>query len=205
MQILNRAKRNVLILCLLIAPLFQLIGDILWINHGFSYSWSIWREASFIFFIPVGFWLAKVMETRSVKWALVACAFYVVGCLGVVSMMPLFRLGAFYPIQEHHEFPKIVQSVLDKNAFAVTLFPPGMCFPVSLILFGIGFLKYKLLNTALSLALVLSGILFWLGNAMEMDAILVIGDVWLLGIFCSLGYRIFRNSMAYEKVESYAV
>jgi hypothetical protein len=205
MRILNPAKRNVLFLCLLIAPLLQLIGDILWINHGFSYSWSIWREASFIFFIPVGFWMARIVETKSVKWALAACAFYVVGCLGVAAMMPLFRLGAFFPIQEHHEFPAIVQSVLDKNAFALTLFPPGLCFPVSLILFGIGLLKYKLLNTPLGFAFVVSGVLFWLGNAMEMDLVLILGDVWLLGLFCCLGYRIFRDSAAYVKVESYAV
>jgi hypothetical protein len=84
------------------------------------------------------------------------------------------------------------------------LFPPGLCFPVSLILFGIGLLKYKLLGAAWGLAFMISGVLFWLGNAMEMDVVLIIGDVWLLGVFCSLGYRIFRDSPAYAKVESYA-
>ena len=54
--------RQALVACLLLAPLFQLIGDSLWISHRYNYAWSLWREASYIFFVPVGFLLAKLLE-----------------------------------------------------------------------------------------------------------------------------------------------
>lgn len=194
MQTLHPTSKQALIACLLLAPLLQLIGDSLWVSRSFPYSWSLWREASYIFFIPAGFFLARLIARKSATWAVVACAFYVVGCFGSAAMMPLFRLGAFYPVQGANEFPTVVQSVLDKNAFAVTLFLPGLCFPVSLLLFGIAFLKHRVLPAAFGASFILAGILFWLGNAMEINPILVVGDVWLLLLFCGLGYTIFKNS-----------
>lgn len=194
MQLLHPSIKQALIACLFAAPLFQLIGDSMWISHNFSYSWSIWREASYIFFIPVGMLLARLLAAKNAKWTVLSCALFVTGCFGSAAMMPLFRLGAFYPVVGHNEFPAIVQSVFDKNAFAVTLYIPGLCFPVSLVLFGIGFLKYKVLPFSFGFALILSGVFFWLGNAGEIDPVLVIGDAWLLVLFCWLGYLIFRGS-----------
>jgi hypothetical protein len=109
-------------------------------------------------------------------------------------MMPLFRLGAFYPTEGANDFPAIVQSVLDKKLFAVSLFLPGLCFPVSLVLFGFLFLIYRLLPAVLSVAFCIAGILFWIGNAGEVNAILVIGDAWLLLVFCWFGYVNFKSS-----------
>lgn len=196
MHTLHSAKRNALFTCLVLAPLLQLIGDILWTNHNFLYSWSLWREASYIFFIPVGFLLAKVIARKSIYWAMTSCAFYVIGCLGAIAMMPLFRLGAFFPIQEYHQFPAIVQNVLGEKAFAVTLFIPGLFFPISLVLFGIAFLKYKRLKPLLGIGFLAAGILFWLGNAMEIDTLLIIGDIWLLALFCLAGLHMHKHASA---------
>ena len=149
---------------------------------------------SYIFFTPVGFYLlAKMLEKKSFIWAMIACALFVIGCFGVATMMPLFRLGAFYPIEEHYDFPNVVQSVLDQKGFAVTLFPLGLCFPVSLVVFGIGFLKHNLLNKLLDIALTICGVLFWLGNAGEIELAQIIGDVLLLVTLCYTGYIIYND------------
>jgi hypothetical protein len=194
MQTLHPTIKQSLIACLLLAPMLQLIGDSLWVSQAFPFSWSLWREASFIFFIPAGFLLARLVATKSATWAVLACGFYIVGCIGVTTMMPLFRLGAFYPVQHANEFPSVVQSVLDKGAYAATLFLPGLCFPVSLVLFGIAFLKHRVLPKPFGSSFILAGILFWFGNAMEINPLMVISDVWLLLLFCGLGYVVFTNN-----------
>ena len=186
-------KKQVLLACLLLGPLLQLIGDTLWLIRDYNYSWNIWREMSYIFFIPVGFLLAKLLERKSFVWAMIACALFVIGCFGVATMMPLFRLGGFYPTEGHYEFPVIVKSVLSEKGFAVTLFPPGLCFPVSLVVFGIGFLKYKILSKFLAVILIICGVLFWMGNAGEIEMAQIISDVLLLVTLCYTGYVIFNE------------
>jgi hypothetical protein len=195
---MNSSKRNILFICLLVAPLLQLLGDSLWINGHFKYSWSIYREASYIFFIPVGLLLAKVLEPKTTHWAIATCALFIVGCFGSATMMPLFRLGAFYPIHGHNEFPSIVQDVQRNKAFALTLFPPGLCFPVSLLLFGIAFIKYRSFHFSVGIAFIIAGILFWLGNAMEINAVLVLGDAWLLALFVYTAFFIFKEKVGAE-------
>ena len=194
----ERSKRIVLIACLFLGPLLQLIGDTLWKVHTYNYSWNIWREASYIFFIPAGFLIAKILERNSFAWAMISCALFVTGCIGCVAMMPLFRLGAFYPTEGNNAFPVIVNSVLDKKLFAVTLYPPGMCFPVSLVVFGLAFLRYKTFSTLVNIAFILSGVLFWLGNAREINSLLIIGDGLLLCLFCYVGYLMFGKSAMYS-------
>jgi hypothetical protein len=201
MQTLHPTIKQSLIACLLLAPLLQLLGDSLWVSQDYPFSWSLWREASFIFFIPTGFLLARLVAPKSATWAVIACGFYVVGCIGVVAMMPLFRLGAFYPVQHANEFPTIVQSVLDKGAYAATLFFPGLCFPVSLVLFGIAFLKHRVLPRAFAASFILAGILFWFGNAMEINPIMVTSDIWLLLLFCGMGYIVLAGNARHRSTE----
>lgn len=201
MKMFHPAVRRALVACLVLAPLLQLIGDSLWLSHRFPYAWSLWREASYPFFIPVGFLLASQLATKRPTWAVIACAVFVVGCFGVAAMMPLFRLGAFYPVEGHYEFPTVVQSVMGKGSFAATLFLPGLCFPVSFLVFGIGFWKVRVFPTALSLAYLVTGILFWFGNAGEMEALMLISDAWLLVVFCWTGYCIFRKGAPTAKTE----
>lgn len=192
----NKSKGLVLMICLFAGPFLQVLGDVLWSSRHYSYSWSIWREASYIFFVPAGFLLAKMIERKNFWWAVACSALFVTGCFGAAAMMPLFRLGAFYPSHGHYDFPTIVSSVLDKRLFAVTLYPPGLCFPVSLVLFGVAFLKFKLLRAFIGIALILSGVLFWLGNAGEMESMLIIGDAFLLLTLCQIGYLtldVFKN------------
>jgi hypothetical protein len=195
-------KKYTLFACLFIGPLFQLVGDALWLTGNYNYSWNIWREASYIFFIPAGFLLAKILEKKSFTWAMIACALFVIGCIGSATMMPLFRLGGFYPIQGQYQFPVIVQSVLDKKLFAVTLFPAGLCFPVSFIVFGAGYLKHKLINIPFGLVMMLCGILFFLGNAGEMEALLLAGDTLILFTLVYFGYHLYlkeQNFVAQDK------
>jgi hypothetical protein len=116
-------------------------------------------------------------------------------------MMPLFRLGAFYPVQHANEFPTVVQSVLDKGAYAPTLFFPGLCFPVSLVLFGIAFLKHRVLPRPFGVFFVLAGILFWFGNAMEINPLMVFSDIWLLLLFSGLAYIIFTNNARHRATD----
>jgi hypothetical protein len=193
MQIQNVSIRRSLIACLVAAPLLQLIGDCLWVSHKFPFFWNVWRQASYIFFIPVGFLLAKQIEFKSGFWAILACSFFVVGCFGSATMMPLFRLGAFYPVEGHNAFPAIVESVIAKKGFAFTIYPLGLCFPIGFLLFGTAFLRLHILPRLFGLAFVASGILYWMGNAVKVDALLIGGDVWLLLLFSSLAYLFFRS------------
>jgi hypothetical protein len=91
-----------------------------------------------------------------------------------------------------------VNSGLDKKLFGSTLHPPGLCFPVSLVVFGVGFLKYKAFSTMVNIALIISGVLFWLGNAGEIDSLLIIGDGLLLCVFCYMGYLAFGKNDMYS-------
>ena len=180
-------------ICLFAGPFFQLLGDTLWLTRSYSFSWNIWREIAYIFFVPAGFLFAKMIEQRNFWWSMVPCALFVAGCIGAAAMMPLFRLGAFYPIIGHNALPTVVTSVLSKKLFGATLYPLGLCFPVSLVIFGTAFLKHRLVNTLTGTAFIISGVLFWLGNAGEIDSILIIGDVWLLVTFCYVGYRVHQS------------
>jgi hypothetical protein len=200
MKTTHPLKKQVLLACLFLGPLLQLIGDALWLTRDYNYSWNIWREMSYIFFVPVGFLLAKLLEKKSFTWAMIACALFVIGCFGAATMMPLFRLGGFYLIEGHNEFPAVVQSVLSEKGFAVTLFPLGLCFPVSLVVFGIGFLKHKVLSTFLAVVLILCGVLFWLGNAGEIDPLLITGDVLQLVTLCYTGYVIYNDRQPHSTV-----
>jgi hypothetical protein len=200
MKTTHPLKKQVLLVCLFLGPLLQLIGDALWLTRDYNYSWNIWREMSYIFFVPAGFLLARLLERKSFVWAMIACALFVIGCFGVATMMPLFRLGGFYPIEGHYEFPVVVKSVLDQKGFAVTLFPLGLCFPVSLVVFGTGFLKHKILNKLLAAALIICGVLFWLGNAGEMELSQIIGDVLLLVTLCYAGYLIYNDYQSQSTV-----
>jgi hypothetical protein len=69
-----------------------------------------------------------------------------------------------------------------------------LCFPVSLVLFGIAFLKYKPMHALVGYAFILAGLLFWFGNALEMIYVMVAGDAWLLAVFCYIGYGVQRES-----------
>ena len=181
--------------CLFAGPFLQLLGDCLWLTRNYNFSWNIWREAASVFFIPAGILFAKIIERKSFWWSVTCCALFVIGCIGAAAMMPLFRLSAFYPVVGHNGFPTVVASVMDKKFFAVTLFPLGLCFPVSLVLFGVAMLKYKVLNILTGIAFIIAGILFWTGNAGEVDSILIIGDVWLLLAFCYVGYQAFGETI----------
>jgi len=166
--------------------------------HTYDYSWNLWREVSYIFFIPAGLLFAKMIEQKSFAWAMISCALFVTGCIGCVAMMPLFRLGAFYPTKGNDAFPVMVNSVLDKKLFAATIYTPGLCFPVSLVVFGIAFLRYRTFSTVVNIAFILSGVLFWLGNAGEINSLLIIGDGLLLCLFCYVGYLMFGKSAMYS-------
>jgi hypothetical protein len=61
MQTSHPTIKHSLIACLLLAPLLQLVGDSLWVSQSFPFSWSLWREASFIFFIPIGFLFSRLV------------------------------------------------------------------------------------------------------------------------------------------------
>jgi hypothetical protein len=199
-------KKYTLLSCLFIGPLCQLVGDSLWMTGNYNYSWNVWREASYIFFIPAGFLLAKTLEKKSFTWAMIACALFIIGCFGSAAMMPLFRLGGFYPIEGHYQFPEVVQRVLDKKLFAVTLFPAGLCFPVSFIVFGAGYLRHKLINMGFGLLMMLCGILFFLGNAGEMEALLVAGDSLILFTLCYFGYHLyFKDEHLASHAKNYPV
>ena len=191
----NRSKGPVLAICLFAGPSFQLVGDCLWLTHSYNFSWNIWREVASIFFIPAGFLFTKIIERKSFWWSASCCALFVIGCIGAAAIMPLFRLTAFYPAVGHNGLPTVVTSIMDKKLFGVTIFPPGLCFPVSLVLFGMAILKQKVLNVLAGIAFIASGAFFWTGNAGEVDSILIIGDIWLLLTFCYTGYAIYRESM----------
>lgn len=189
------SKNIVALICLFAAPLLQLVGDTVWLTHNNNYSWNTWREASFVFFVPAGFLFARIIEKKSFRWALVACAFFIIGCFGTAAMMPLFRLGTFYPISSHEDFKEIVQSVPGQKLFAAGIFIPGLCFPVSLVLFGIGFIKYKLLKPVIGIAFIACAILLWVGNATGLGAVVIFGDVLILLTFCYTSYLHFAKPL----------
>jgi hypothetical protein len=70
-----------------------------------------------------------------------------------------------------------------------------------MVLFGAVFLKYKLVNVVIGIAFILSGIFFWLGNAMEIESILIIGDIWILLTFCYAGIQFTRTLLSIHPVE----
>jgi len=163
----QESHRRILIICLVSGPLLQLIGDALWLHGNYNYSWNLFREASTMFFVPCGFLFAKMPNQKSPGWAIVSCALFVVGCLGCAGIMPLFRLSTFYHTEGHYALPDIVNSVLGRNLFGATVFLPGLCFPVSLIVFGIAFTRWHVTKKIAGINLIVSGIFFWLGNAGE--------------------------------------
>jgi hypothetical protein len=67
-----------------------------------------------------------------------------------------------------------------------------------LIVFGIGFLKYTIFSKLLAVAFIVYGVLFWLGNAGEIDSLLIIGDAFILITFCYSGYIIYNNKTQYS-------
>jgi hypothetical protein len=77
----GQIKKTVLTAWLFLRSLFQLTGDVLWKMHTYPYSCNVWRESSYIFFIPAGILFAKIVERKSFNWAIISCALFVIGCV----------------------------------------------------------------------------------------------------------------------------
>jgi hypothetical protein len=113
-----------------------------------------------------------------------------VGIPGGVSILTLYRLAAVLP-SGPSGVPVVIEEALGKNpALPATIFLPGALFPLGLLLSGIALFRLDKSQWLPGGLLSLGGVLFWVGNALDVLPALLSCDVLLLGVFTWLARQL---------------
>ncbi|WP_207509288.1 hypothetical protein [Telluribacter humicola] len=166
-----------------LAPVCLLLGDLIWLQGGLVAEGTFVRWLSYVFLVPAVIGLTHLLQGRSGTLALWAGGISLTGIIGGTSILTLYRLGAVMETGPDG-VPLLLQQVLFKNPLLpATIFLPGSLFPLSLIIFGIAVLRSQKYSFLPGLALILTGPLFWVGNALDVEPVLFLNDLILLGVF----------------------
>ena len=172
------------------APVLGFIASLLWISGGYNSIWPNIYWISFMLFIPVSFMLGQLLKAHAPKLAYFTAVISIVGAISCAGHMFLLRFNAALPHHGKRNFADVLMNAMDKDFIALLTYIPGLLFPVSFVVFGIGLLRVTAFNKIVSLLLITFGILFWLGNAGESDVALL--SCYFIGII-TFGYL--ANSM----------
>ncbi len=194
----NNHYRQVLILCLVTAPLLQLCSDVLWLTGYSKTVMTLIREVSMILFVPTGFWLAYQIGKKAPKTAILCGGLFMTGCMGFAALMPLYRLPDYVPDTIRSQFD--IDHILYATDFAPTIFLFTLCFPLSLLVIGISSFVLGTFSKMVSAWIAISGILFWIGNALHIAFFLIVGDAWLCFTYALLALILKKPRLEHRQV-----
>jgi hypothetical protein len=173
---------------MVLAPLLLLLGDAVWMLGGHVATGTLLRWTSYVAFIPAVIGLTYRLGARGL--GLVGGLLCLVGIPGGVSILTLYRLAAVLQ-PGPSGVPVVIEEALGKNpALPATIFLPGALFPLGLFLCGIALVRLEKSQPLPGLLLSLGGVLFWVGNALDVLPALLACDVLLLSVFTWLARRL---------------
>ncbi len=170
------------------ASLFMLLGDIAWTLSGKLTAGALLRWVSYVLFMPAVVGLTYRLHASGLGVAGgVLCLF---GIGGGFSILTLYRLAAILQ-PGPSGVPLVIEEAFGKNmALPATIYLPGALFPLGLLLSGIALLRAEPKQWLPGLLLSLGGVLFWVGNALEVPTALIACDAVLLGVFTWLARQL---------------
>ncbi|WP_128543048.1 hypothetical protein [Larkinella soli] len=189
-------RRQVLVgLCLIAAPVAQLVGDSYYVIGDFPFAFSLWRWVGHLLFIPALLGLSHYWLRGRADWlGLIGTALVVIGSMGAASLFRIMRLSSVLEVGQNG-FPLVAEQAFGRSpGIAASLFLGSLQFPVGLVVLGAGVLRERSLPGFAGILLMACGLLFWLGNAMEIDACLLAGDTLTLSLLGWLGSRLLEGS-----------
>jgi hypothetical protein len=175
---------------MLTAPIVQLIADILWFGNGVILIGTVFRQISYTLFIPAVLGAANLAPSKTVgAIAMWLCLF---GIGGGIAIVALYRIGSAADVS-HSGLPHFVEEAFTKNpAIGLSIFIPGILFPLGHVVFSIAFLKGSRPHL-LSIIFLASGILFFMGNALEITVALFTSDLLMTIVYSWMAKKNMRQ------------
>jgi len=171
---------------MLTAPFVQLIADILWFGNGVILTGTVFRQISYILFIPAvlgAAYLAPSKTTGAIAMSL--CLF---GIGGGIAIVALYRIGSGSEVSQTG-LPLFVEQAFTKNpGIGLSIFIPGILFPLGHVVFSLAFLKRSRPHL-LSIMFLASGVLFFMGNALEIKGALFTSDLLMIIVYALMAQK----------------
>ena len=165
------------------APIVQLVADILWFGNGVLLTGTVFRQIGYVLFIPAVF---GVLYHAPSKVGVVAMWLCLLGIGGGIAIVALYRVGAGAEVGQSG-LPLFVEQAFSQSpGLGISIFIPGILFPLGHVLFSLAFWREQSQHRLLSALFLTIGILFFMGNALEMktplffsDVLMIIAYVWM--------------------------
>ncbi len=168
------------------APFLQLVADILWFGNGAIFMGTVIRQLSYVLFIPAVLG-AGYLAPSKIK-ALIASWLCLLGIGGGIAIVALFRIGAGSDIGETGLPVFVEQAFATHSGIGFSIFIPGIFFPLGHVAFSLAFWNEKFM-CPLSLLFLLTGILFFMGNALSIKSALFTSDSLMIIIYGWIAQR----------------
>lgn len=200
MELISRnstaVERNIQV-AMIAAPITQLIADALWFGNDMVLVGTILRQISYLLFIPAVLGIGLLSSSRSI--GMIAMWLCWLGIAGGIAIVTMFRLGLGSGMGESG-IPVIAEQAFAYHpAVGISIFIPGILFPLGHVLFGFAFLKRDTHKYLVSLLFLVPGVLFWMGNALEIKAALYAADILMIAGYFLLA----QSSTSYQSVSDF--
>ena len=179
---------------MVLAPLCMLLGNALWMLGGQTTPGTLLRWLSYVLFMPAVVGLAYQLAGR--RLGLLGGMLSLAGIGGGFSILTLYRLAAVLPAGASGLPVVVEESFGNSPALPATIFLPGALFPLGLLVSGIALYRHGKAQRLPGLLLALGGVLFWVGNALDVLPALFACDSLLLGVFNWLARPLWKASRA---------
>jgi hypothetical protein len=169
------------------APFVQLLADILWFGNGMVLTGTVFRQISYVLFIPAVLGAAYLAPSKITS--IVATCLCLLGIGGGIAIVALYRIGAGSEIG-HTGLPLFVEQAFAANpGIGVSIFIPGILFPLGHLVFSLAFLKGESMQRLLSILFFATGVLFFMGNALEIKVALFIADLLMIIVYAWMAQK----------------
>jgi hypothetical protein len=168
------------------APIVQLVADILWFGNGVLLTGTVFRQISYVLFIPAVFGMLYLAPSKIGVVALWLC---LLGIGGGIAIVALYRVGSGAEVGQSG-LPLFVEQAFSASpGLGISIFIPGILFPLGQLALALAFWRECSQQRLLSFLLVSIGILFFMGNALEIKIALFTSDVLMIIVYCWMARR----------------
>lgn len=189
--------------CLIAAPALLLAADVMQVIGGFDFERTAVMWTSFVLFVPAVLGVVHLLRNRTDYLGLLGGAFCVVGAMAGAGMMTIFRLNAVLKAGGDGDLALAIESAFKaRPALPMSIFMPGLLFPLGFIVLAIGLYRARVSSVWLALLLALGGVLFPVRHAAGVTPALLGGDIVLLIALGWLGWQVLTRVMNWEHTPS---
>jgi hypothetical protein len=164
----------------------QLVADILWFGNGVLLTGTVFRQIGYVLFIPAVFGMLYLAPS---KVGVVAMWLCLLGIGGGIAIVALYRVGAGAEVGQSG-LPLFVEQAFSASpGLGISIFIPGILFPLGQVVLGLAFWRERSRQRLLTFLFITIGILFFMGNALEIKIALFVSDVLMIIVYGWLARR----------------